>query len=317
MSDKSGDRPHFRSRSRKNMSVQQLERKQLPTFYSQKAEEHASRVLETHRIPDPYYFLVDRDGDLFSPSAHVKVKTVTDTSSKIGILEAEAVEAISKWANNADSGAIAWLSPPSPGIYPVSKVIISEIEEVSGVKRVFNRAVVLDIDANECLRLGRELSQHSTNRPFLQHLDQLRSIPVVLDTKNRTWIEIMEEVIPDTTLWESVRRGDEILVKQEVLARAELIITKYSGFISFNNYGRDREMQGMLGDKSESCPPKSLSSEGQTAFQVFSENSLEADSMGSLSFPCPSCGFINKRPREGYVESCQNPSCTDPAKVRC
>ena len=40
----------------------------------------------------------------------------------------------------------------------------------------------------------------------------------------------------------------------------------------------------------------------------------ESDSMGSLYFPCPVCGAINKRPWEGYVNNCQ--SCgTD--KVSC
>lgn len=40
----------------------------------------------------------------------------------------------------------------------------------------------------------------------------------------------------------------------------------------------------------------------------------ESDSMGSLYFPCPLCGAINKRPWEGYVRNCQ--SCgTD--KVSC
>lgn len=43
----------------------------------------------------------------------------------------------------------------------------------------------------------------------------------------------------------------------------------------------------------------------------------ESDSMGSLSFPCPACGAINKRPREGYVERCQNPDCLSPEAVRC
>lgn len=45
--------------------------------------------------------------------------------------------------------------------------------------------------------------------------------------------------------------------------------------------------------------------------------SIESDSMGSLSFPCPVCGFINKRPREGFVEVCQNSSCSDPTKLAC
>lgn len=43
----------------------------------------------------------------------------------------------------------------------------------------------------------------------------------------------------------------------------------------------------------------------------------ESDSKGSLSFPCPACGTINKRPKEGYVESCQNLACPNPKAVRC
>lgn len=44
---------------------------------------------------------------------------------------------------------------------------------------------------------------------------------------------------------------------------------------------------------------------------------LESDSKGSLYFPCPACGTINKRPREGYVDSCKNKECPNPKAVRC
>lgn len=40
----------------------------------------------------------------------------------------------------------------------------------------------------------------------------------------------------------------------------------------------------------------------------------ESDSMGSLYFPCPKCGAVNKRPFEGYVDNCQ--SCGS-AEVSC
>lgn len=290
-----------------------VERQELPVF-SQPAEELASRSLETKRVPDPYYFLVDQDGDLFSPSARLKVKKVIRTDSKVGVLEARACDFSARWARNAESGTIVWVSPPEPGIYPVSKIIISEIEKVNKVKRVFNRAIVLDIGAIECVHLGQRLAGYSTNQPFLGHPDQLRSTPLILDTTNKTWLEIMEEVIPDHLLWESVGRGDEIIAKQEALEQAEGIYIRYS---SGNSYNLKQEEQRMLGDKSESCPPGTSSGIGQTAFQAFSSHSLEADSMGSLYFPCPACGFTNKRPREGYVESCQNPACTDPTKVRC
>ncbi len=288
---------------------------------TQAAEELASYSLETKRIPDPYYFLIDQDGDLFSPPAQLKVKRIITVDSRVGQLEARAFEAISKWAKDEDSGAVAWLSPPSPGVYPVSKLIISEIEIASGVKRILNRAIVLDINERECLDLGQRLSGYSTNRPFLTHLDQLRATALIMDTNNKTWLEIMEEVIPDQDLWNSVRRGDEMYAKQEALAQAEKIFRNYPLMdkvtSAYNDENMEREIQGMLGDKAGSCPVRFSSGIGQTAFQSFSSHSLEADSKGSLTFPCPACGFINKRPREGYVQSCQNPGCSSPEKVRC
>lgn len=287
----------------------------LALIYSQAAEEHASRVLETHRITDPYYFLIDQEGDLFSPSAHIKVKRKIDTSTSVGILEAQACQAISDWAAGAESGAIAWLSPPGP--YPVSKVIISEINHREGVKRVLNRAIVLDIDTRECLDLGRRLSGYSMNRPFLAHSEQLRATPLIMDTTNKTWLEIMEEVMPNTILWNSVKKGEDMLAKQEALAQAEAILFGRSSSLNVSSYEVDRKLQLMLGDKPESCPPKVSASGGQTAFQIFSSHSFESDSKGSLTFPCPACGAINKRSREGYVESCQNPGCPNPSAVRC
>lgn len=77
------------------------------------------------------------------------------------------------------------------------------------------------------------------------------------------------------------------------------------------------------------CPPvgsggiQAISSLGTIMVLVamagagISLDSLEPDSKGSLSFPCPACGHINKRPREGHVESCQNSACPNPAAVRC
>lgn len=268
---------------------------------TQSVEELASYSLETKRIPDPYYFLIDSDGDLFSPSARLKVKRIITTDSRVGRLELQAFEAISKWAKDEESGSIAWLSPPEAGIYPVSKIIISEIERVNGVKRIFNRAIVLDIDGTECLDMGQRLSSHSINRPFLTHLDQLRSTPIIMDTKMRTWVEIMEEAIPDQALWDRIRRGDEMRAKQEALAEAERIFKNYKPTIittvSYDDENMQRAIFGMLGDKQGSCPIRLVSalSKGQTAFGVFSENSLTT--LGGLNskdpdfcISCPACG---------------------------
>lgn len=276
-----------------------VERPELSSFNTawstktttQAVEELASYSLETKRIPDPYYFLLDQNGDLFSPSAQIKVKKIINTTAKVGVLEAEAFELISEWAREEESGAIAWLSPPETGIYPVSKVIISEIDRVNGAKGILNRAIVLDINGQECLDLGQRLSDYSTNRPFLKHLDQLRSTPMVLDTKNKPWIEIMQQVIPDQVLWNSVIRGDEMRAKQEALAEAERIFAKYKEPKGeYNYYGDNRDiqmdMQRMLGQNPGSCPIRFSSA--KTALQVFSEN--------SLTFSGTSSGVSSKDP---------------------
>lgn len=278
-------------------------------------EELASRVQETHRRPDPYYFLIDGDGDLFSPSHHLKVKNIIRTEHPVGVSEARACQFISQWANQEwanqeRSGAIAWVSPPYPGFYPVSKIIVSEIESVNGAKRLFNRAMVLDIDARACLELGQRLIGFSLHQPFLTSPEDLRATPIVLDTSRNSLVSILARVIVDTRQIEMIRNGKDIITKQVALAQA--------GRVYLADYdSRSPLIRGVLGDRPESCPPRPISAVGQTAFQIFSSHSLESDSMGSLYFPCPACGATNKRPREGYVELCQNLSCPDRTKVRC
>lgn len=62
------------------------------------------------------------------------------------------------------------------------------------------------------------------------------------------------------------------------------------------------------------CPSSRKSSSGSSSAVAGGSGLGESDSKGSLYFPCPVCGAINKRPREGYVSHCQ--SCgTD--KVAC
>lgn len=276
----------------------------------QRIEEFASRIQETHRNPDPYYFLIDADGDLFSPSHHLKVRNIIRTEHPVGVREAQACHFISQWASQESSGAIAWVSPPYQGLYPVSKIIVSEIKQINGAKRLFNRAIILDIDARQCLELGQRLTRFSFYKPFLASPEDLRATPIVLDTRRDSLVSILEYVIADTRQIDMIRNGRDIITKQVAIYEAGRVY-------SADYYSRSRLITAVLGDKPESCPPKMVSSGGQSAFQIFSSHSVESDSHGSLYFSCPACGAINKRPREGYVESCQNPACWDPTKVRC
>jgi len=272
-----------------------------------KVEELASRFQETHRNPDPYRFLIDADGDLFSPSHSCKVISTINTDHMVGQLEKAAFVAVSQWVREESRGAIVWVSPPYPGLYPVSKVIISEIEYIDGVKRLFNRAIVLDINEKECLQLGRQLTQYSEDQPFLVNSEDLRATPIVLDTTDYTWLSILKNIGVDTGQIEAVETGQDIISKKTALAQAEMIF-------SMDERERPVEISKRMGDKPESCPPGSAS--GKTAFQIFSENSLTYT--GSVikdpdfCKSCPVCGKeINTVVRSG--QSC--PKCG--AKKEC
>lgn len=307
-----------------------LERPEITPFLStwkdkspeQVAEELASYSLETKRIPDPYHFLVSESGELWSPTAQCRVRDAVLRIPPVGELEYQALTAIEQWVRVNNKGAIVWVSPPYPGIYPTSKVIISEIELEGGIKKLFNRALILDFDEVECLKFAQDLSNFSQNRPLLSSIHEVRATPLILNTKGRSWIYILQELIVDPVLWQMVRLDEDKKAKEEALIQARVV---YQTLADKNMPMEDagREILGMLGDKSVSCP---LLAKAGTAFQVFSTNSLafgtsgstESDSKGPRKFPCPACGYINTRPYEGYVPSCQNPGiCRNRQAVKC
>lgn len=288
---------------------------------NQVVEEFASYTLEKQGKVDPYYFIADRDGDLFSPSTLSKVKKSIRTETGIGRLEAQAFDSISAWFKANDLGTIAWISPPAD-VYPVSKIIISSIEKSNGRKRLFNKSLLFEWDEKKCLKFAQNLSEMSQNRPFLTHLDQVRSTPLVLDRDSKFWIHILEELIDDPKLWQSIRTGEDQLAKLEALKEAKAVFRELFSIgpmVEKLNFVRMRILP-MLGNKPTSCPPNLSTG---TAFQKFWENSLSlgtvnlsgSDQYGSLEFDCPKCQRKNKRARGKLIPNCQYIECG--ANVRC
>lgn len=288
----------------------------------QVVEELASYSLETKRIPDPYYFTVSANGELFSPTAHCRIKDkVEDKTGPLGQLEYQAVLAIEQWAANSNDGSVVWVSPPHPGVYPTSKIIISEIEQKNGDKRLFNRAVILDFNEKECLEFALNLANMSQNRPLLQHLDQVRATPFILNTHGNSWIYILQELIDDPALWECIRNGEDQRAKKEAIGQATVVQKSFLSFDrSFDSVDARIAVVQMLGTKSGSCPVVFKS----TAFGIFAGSSLtigssgsfaESDKYGSLEFECPNpdCKKINRRPKGQLIPNCQY--CK--ADVRC
>lgn len=258
------------------------------------AEELASYSLETHRIPDPYSFSITSNGELFSPSAHCKVKDIIYKSNHLGQLEYQALSFIEQWAANNDQGAVAWVSPPHPGVYPASKIIISEIDNSDGNKKLFNRALVVDFDEKECLEFTRKLSKLSLNRPLLTESDQVRSMPLILDVQSRSWVDILEGLIDDPILWRSIRNGEDRRAKEEALKRARIVQKDiFSTSRRVYTHEDQRAVLQMLGPRPGSCPVRINQGNG-TAFQVFSENALQVNGTINSKDPdfcitCPVC----------------------------
>ncbi|MCL4366145.1 hypothetical protein M1437_02865 [Patescibacteria group bacterium] len=321
------------------------------TVPEQFVEELASLSQETNRIPDPYTYLISPQGELFSPTANCLVKDdkAMDKTSPLGQLEYQAVLATEQWAASSSEGVSVWISPPKANVYPTSKIIIQEIQYEDGVKKVFNRAIVLDCNEEECMRFAWNLTSFSQNKPVFKDVDQIRAVPLILNT-DKPWIDILEKLIDAPKAWAMIRNGEDKQYKKEalkqatevqkqffannrVLAEASNQFDYYGGrqlvyhevaSLSYSDEAKMAIMQ-MLGNHSGSCPPRS-SSGSRTAFQTVAGSAvaigrgglLTPDSKGERTFPCPACGYINERPYEGFVESCQNPgNCPDRSAVRC
>lgn len=284
------------------MSV--IERSELKTFIpiwqrkpeEQRIEEMASYCQETKGIPDFYHYEIGLNGELFSPTAHCRIKdSVEEKAGHLGGLEYQAVVNLERWAGENSGGAAVWISPPYPGIYPDSKITIYEMEHRNGIKCLVNRTIIFEgMDSNWCLRLARGLASFSQGNPQILEVDSVRATPIFLKTHNTSWTYILEGLIEDPKLWESIRRGGDQVSKKEAIREATMVQKELFG--DKNAYLPLEQgvlvMQRILGDKAVGCP--SLVRSLKTAFQVFSENSLTYTSSISkdpdFCRNCPMCG---------------------------
>lgn len=262
----------------------------------QVAEELASYSMETKRIPDLYYFTIDSDGDLFHPQAQTKVRNLIRRDTSVGEMEGQAFDAISSWFRQSDRGVIAWVSPPHHGIYPTSKIVISEIEGEGKEKKLSNRAIILDFDQTKCLDFVRQLAAFSKNHPLFQHLDQIRSTPLILNTNGRSWIYILQELIDDPVLWRSIREGGDKKAKEAAIIQASVVYQSLFKDTVGPSEGQNMIMR-MLGERVGSCPVVFA----KTGFRLFADSASllgVSTSLGGTSGEyhvgsCAKCGSSN------------------------
>lgn len=245
------------------------------TLPQQFNEELASLILETNRIPDPYIFTEDKDGDLFSATARKKIKDSIYRGNYLGQVEGEVLDNINAWFRGNSEGVSLWLSPIFEGVYPDLKIIISQIEQRGREKVLVNRAIIFDYDRQQSLDLAQRLSSFSKDHPLLSSIEEIRHTPLILNSHD--WISVFEQVIPDDNLWKSIREGEDLAAKDEALSQARLL---YRDVFSTNFKQADTARQkiiAVLGNMSSSCP------ELLTGFQTFLRSSRVLGVVGSES----------------------------------
>lgn len=261
--------------------------RQLQTYINQWAlkskrqvvEELSSYSLESKRTTDSYSFIVTQDGELLSPSADCLVKNVIKKDAKLGQIEYQALCKVEEWAKQTAEGTIVWISPLYPGEYPVSKIIVSELEYKGSIKLLFNRAILLNISSEDCIRLANNLSAYAGVQQRFYSSEDVRGQAIPIPSKDIHWSYVLGEFIDLPQVWSDIRAGMDTKAKNEALRAATEV---YPKLFSSSNIVRIQST-GLLGPYPVSCPPKS---ERPTAFVYFFKNSLL---LNTEYFDCPKC----------------------------
>ena len=269
----------------------------------QDVENSASDIHESNRFPDPYLYL-EKYGKLLTPTGEF-VEKVVEKDSYLGKIELKAIETTQDWAKDASEGTVIWFSPPFPGKYPVSKFIISEISYYKNIKILFNRNVVLDINANSLLNLANTLSDSfHTHNP-----EVLRATPIFpKENELERWLVSLS---PQTNQVEMMRNNHDIQKKMETYASVNDILQSIN--VAGDNiyptlYALAKE-QGLIGKSIGSCGLSNM-----TSFEAILQNSITIKK-DILECTCPVCGEkVNAPIRNGRVHC---PECKSSAPYAC
>lgn len=287
---------------------------------AQVQQELASYSLETKHLPDPYHFIISPVGELISPLNGRLVKEIIKADTQLGKAELEAFLGIEQIVQSiiqredqdpddvdeAQRGAIVWLSPPYPGVYPDLKAVVSEIIGKGNQRVLFNRAMLLNLDETRTWDFARGLSRYS-NQPILTaNLEGLRRCPIHLDRLRIHWSYLFGELV-ENEQFQMIQEGVDLLAKRLALTQAEVIVPKLlrGEIIGVAN-------SGYFGQYDGSCP---VAVENQTAFAYVYDNALplsEKKWRCDQDGDCISCG--KKETKVGPCKWCQSCQDTDDRK---
>lgn len=249
-------------------------------------EVEVSDILESYGIPDPYKFPFNNRGQLISQFSNEPIEEVIIKDNPLGRVEYEAFKKIQKNALTRSSGYILWISPPFEGIYPVSKIVVSEIIFEDNTKKLLNRSIKIGWDRMGSVLTAKELASLSDLDPdIFRSTTDVRLNPIFVDKEKEEDLSIVLKKILTKKAYEMMSTGADFKAKDLFM---EAILA-----------GQEVE----LGSEPLSCPEEMIK---KTAFKVFSGETFSCPKCrgeipsGVGATVCPHCGAK----KEDFASNC-------------
>lgn len=250
----------------------------MPAICELRTDSLASDVLESRRIPDPYYFEITNDSRILYPPTQRDIETYIDTSNPVFEKESQAFKKIKEAIREKRADLFVWITPPHPDHYPVLKIVISKIVKNKGKRVLFNRALVSNtIDRNRILDTANKLGILSENCPLFTDLENLRSCPIFLNIDLEEFVlQTLEPLDNVKRQIEIIRTNGDLAIKLQTKRQIRAILEQEEGLLRLNK---------LFGNFQRSCPTKNNLK--ITPFTLFFANAQSI--LTEKSFPCPKC----------------------------
>ena len=147
------------------------------------------------------------------------------------------------------------------------------------------------MNANESLKLAKNLSLRTGRHFDFDSPESLRSSPIFINGGGLDWIDYLDVNVDDKKIFEMIRSGEEISEKEVALQKSGIIYEELFGKNYPRGYDDHRVKHAVekanelevFGNLPGSCPPALLlMQQNNTAFGEFFKNAEK-------SFPCPEC----------------------------
>jgi len=255
----------------------------------QAIEEILSAAMESRRIPDYYPHKIRSDGKLVNPTTERLVEESILTHTLLYKKEYQAFQKIQDWAKNHDSGFLVWISPPHKDEkYNETKIVVSEIETIindkSGEKEklLANRAILVDADEIEAIKLANKFGAHSSTVGEFENEEDVRLNPIPLDNLSKNqWLTIAVSILKNKKIHKMIISGEDVNIKERARPKAEQFYSEMHLYRTNMDYLRERYFnEKLFGIHGGSCP---------SARGAFDTLFYSSSNVVETTFSCPSC----------------------------